>query len=183
MLTEFQTLKIQKLFSFFDADGNKVIEPEDMDMIAEQFTKIFGWQIGDDNDKKFRGALKKYWRRLLMGADTDQDQNVSFEEFKAAYTRSLATKETYEEFILPFIEQIFPVIDTNHDGLLQPAEFAHLYEGFRNPKDEASKVFTKLDINGDGTLSKEEIYQHFYDFHFSEDKNAAGNSFFGDLAK
>jgi len=181
MLSEFQIQKLKKLFIFFDADGNKVIEPEDMDIIAEQFGKIFSWKVGDENDKKFRGALKKYWRRLLMGADFDKDQNVSLDEFLKAYERNLSNQANYDEFVKPFIDHIFPAIDTNKDNLLQPSEFALLYEGFRNPKQEAEKVFQKLDSNGDGTLSKEEIYQHFYDFHFSEDKNAAGNFFFGDL--
>ncbi|MDX1904764.1 MAG: EF-hand domain-containing protein [Thermonemataceae bacterium] len=181
MLSSFQNQKIEKLFTFFDADGNKMIEPEDMDIIAEQFTKLFGWQIGDENDKKFRGALKKYWRRLLMGADTDQDQSVDLAEFKKAYEKNLSSVANYEEFVKPFIDHIFPAIDTNKDNVLQPEEFALLYEGFRNPKENATKVFVKLDTNADGSLSKDEIYQHFYDFHFSEDKNAAGNNFFGEL--
>lgn len=181
MLSEFQTQKLKKLFRFFDADGNQLIEPEDMDIIAEQFRQIFSWTIGDEDDRKFRGALKKYWRRLMMGTETAQDTNVSLDDFLKAYQRNLSSQANYEEFVKPFIDHIFPAIDTNKDDLLQPSEFAHLYEGFRNPKEEAAKVFQKLDLNGDGTLSKDEIYQHFYDFHFSEDKTAAGNFFFGEL--
>jgi len=181
MLSEFQMQKLQKLFAFFDADGNGVIEPNDMDNIAEQFSQIFSWKIGDDDEKKFRGALKKYWRRLVLGIDTEEDPQVTWEEFRKAYQRNLSSPANYEEFVKPFIDHIFPAIDTNKDDLLQLSEFTHLYEGFRNPREEAAKAFKKLDLNGDGVLSRDEVYQHFYDFHFSEDKNAVGNYFFGEL--
>lgn len=181
MLSEFQKQKIQRMFRFFDADGNQVIEPEDMDIIAEEFRKSFGWKVGCEDDKKFRNALKKYWRRLILGNEEAQDQPITLEVFMRAYERNLQSKETYEKYVQPFLDHIYPAIDTNKDDLLQPSEFKHLYVGFRNSPQEAQMAFQKMDLNGDGVLSRQEVYQHFYDFHFSEDKNAPGNFFFGNL--
>ncbi|PKQ70029.1 EF-hand domain-containing protein [Raineya orbicola] len=181
MLSDFQKQKITKMFCFFDADGNKVIEPEDMDIIAEEFRKSFGWQVGSEDDKKFKGALKKYWRRLTLGNEEAQDEPITLEVFLKAYERNLQNQQTYEEYVKPFLDHIYPAIDTNKDDMLQPSEFNHLYIGFRNSLQEAQAAFQKLDLNGDGVLSREEVYQHFYDFHFSQDANAPGNFFFGSL--
>lgn len=152
-----------------------------MGMIAGQFAIQFGWQITGQDDCKFRGALKKYWRKLLLGFDGNNDASIDLEEFLEAYKRNLSSKENYEEFVKPFIDHIFSIMDTNKDNTLQPEEFAHFYLGFRNSAQEAIKVFAQLDINGDGVLSRAEIEQHFYDFHFSQDRQAAGNFFFGML--
>ena len=181
MLTEFQKKKITHLFQFFDADGNNNVEAEDMDIIVENFAKIFNWEMGDDNSRNFGGAFKKYWRKLMMVSDTDDNDKISLSEFLQAYERTLVNDETYEQFVKPFLDNIFPLIDTNKDDKLQLSEFTKLYQGFRNPVENAQKVFNLLDINGDGVLSKEEVYQHFYDFHFSQDIEKPANAFFGTI--
>lgn len=181
MLTEFQKKKITHLFQFFDADGNNNVEAEDMDIIVENFAKIFNWEMGDDNSRNFGSAFKKYWRKLMMVSDTDDNDKISLSEFLQAYERTLVNDETYEQFVKPFLDNIFPLIDTNKDDKLQLSEFTKLYQGFRNPVENAQKVFNLLDINGDGVLSKEEVYQHFYDFHFSQDIEKPANAFFGTI--
>ena len=179
MLTEFQKKKISSLFNFFDADGNNTIEAEDMDIIVENFAKIFNWEFGDENSRSFGGAFKKYWRKLMMVSDTNNDDKITLAEFLQAYERTLVNDDTYEQFVRPFLDNIFPLIDIDKDGNLQLNEFTKLYQGFRNTEASAQAVFDLLDINGDGVLSKEEVYQHFYDFHFSQDTAKAANAFFG----
>ena len=181
MLTEFQKKKISRLFSFFDADGNGVLEAEDMDLIVENFSKIFAWEMGDENSKNFGSAFKKYWRKLMMVSDTNNDDAITLAEFVQAYERTLVNDNTYEQFVKPFLDNIFPLIDIDKDGSLQLNEFTKLYEGFRNPAENAKNVFSLLDINGDGALSREEVYQHFYDFHFSQDTTKPANFFFGEI--
>ncbi len=181
MLTEFQKKKITQLFHFFDADGNSTVEAEDMDIIVENFAKIFNWEMGDENSKNFGSAFKKYWRKLMMVSDTDKDDKISLAEFLQAYERTLVNDGTYEQFVKPFLDNIFPLIDINKDDKLQLNEFTKLYQGFRNPVENAQMIFNLLDGNGDGVLSKEEVYQHFYDFHFSQDVVKPANAFFGEI--
>ncbi len=179
MLTEFQKKKITRLFQFFDADGNNTIEAEDMDLIVENFSKIFNWEFGSDNARSFGGAFKKYWRKLMMVSDTNSDDKISLAEFVQAYERTLISDDTYEQFVKPFLDNIYPLIDIDKNGSIELNEFSKLYEGFRNTLASAQVVFNLLDINGDGILSKEEVYQHFYDFHFSQDMTKPANAFFG----
>lgn len=53
----------------------------------------------------------------------------------------------------------FPVVDTNGDGLISPAELARLYE--RNGKpitpEEMEAIFSRADTDGDGLISLEEF--------------------------
>lgn len=181
MLSEFQKKKISQLFRFFDADGNNTVEAEDMDIIVENFAKIFNWEMGDENSRNFGSAFKKYWRKLMMVSDTNNDDKISLAEFLQAYERTLVNDNTYEQFVKPFLDNLFPLIDIDKDGNLQLNEFTKLYQGFRNPAESAQMVFNLLDVNGDGVLSREEVYQHFYDFHFSQDAAKPANAFFGTI--
>ncbi|MEO3787762.1 EF-hand domain-containing protein [Actinocorallia sp. B10E7] len=53
----------------------------------------------------------------------------------------------------------FPVVDTNGDGLISPAELARLYERNGTPitPEEMELIFSKADTDDDGLISLEEF--------------------------
>ncbi len=55
--------------------------------------------------------------------------------------------------------ELFPVVDTNGDGLISPAELARLYERNGTPitPEEMELIFTKADADDDGLISLEEF--------------------------
>ncbi len=181
MLTQFQEQKITRMFRFYDATENSMIEADDMDAIGERFCEEFGWKRGDEQDKKFRATFRQVWRRLLLRFDENQDEQVSLGEFLTAYKHHLSSEASYQEHVKPFIENIFNIIDTDKDGQWSKQCFIKFYKGFRNTESEAEVAFQALDSNGDGVLSREEIYQHFYDFHFGQNTDSPSRLFFGAL--
>jgi juvenile hormone diol kinase len=181
MLSEFQKKKITRLFKFYDADGSGAIQANDFDLISKSFAQEFGWLAASEEERKFGNAFKQSWRRLLISADENGDEKISLEEFLNSYSLALSNDESYNTLIKGFIENIFIAIDIDHDNNWSKSDFIKFYKGFRNSAQEAENAFSKMDMNGDGTLSKEEVYKHFYDFHFSQDPQVAGNIFFGEF--
>jgi Ca2+-binding EF-hand superfamily protein len=54
-----------------------------------------------------------------------------------------------------FQADLFKALDTNHNGELSEAEFAHLHEAMQTLMRQ--KMFAKLDTNGDGVLTPDEF--------------------------
>lgn len=55
--------------------------------------------------------------------------------------------------------ELFPVVDTNGDGQISPAELARLYERNGTPitDEEKDTIFGKADTDTDGLISLEEF--------------------------
>ncbi|MCD0449572.1 EF-hand domain-containing protein [Actinocorallia sp. API 0066] len=55
--------------------------------------------------------------------------------------------------------QLFPVVDTNNDGQISPAELVRLYERNGEPisDEEKDAIFGKADTDNDGLISLEEF--------------------------
>ena len=99
----------------------------------------------------------------MKQADTNNDQQLSYDEVKAAFPNvteekfKAADKDgngqlTKEELRQMLIERL-KAADTNGDGKLSPEEAKSAFPKMNN------EMFTKLDRNGDGFLSPEDRNQ------------------------
>ncbi len=58
-------------------------------------------------------------------------------------------------------------------------EYKTIFQIWRLPEDLAVEIFPKLDLNGDGGITKDELVELVQQFHGSDDPDAPGNLFFG----
>jgi len=77
------------------------------------------------------------------------------------------------------LQLIFDVFDPDGDGTISAQEYRGLATIFNIDPTQADEIFLRLDLSGDGSISREEFTQLWIDFWYSEDKNAAGNWMFG----
>ena len=181
MLSDFRLKKVRKVFDFYDANKNGVLDLGDISSICDHFAEQFNWSKGGERDSHFRKAFTFHWNKLIHVADDNKDGVVSAEEFIAHYTAALKDDVGYYRYIKPFFDDIFPIIDSDHDGVLSKKDYTAFFRSYRNSDAEAEAAFKRMDLNNDGVISHYELYTMYYNFHMSEDQNDASKDFFGSL--
>ena len=181
MLSEFRLKKVKRVFKFYDANGNGLLDMGDIDGICDHFAEQFGWTKGGERDSHFRMAFTFHWHKLIRMADDNKDGVVSEKEFIEYYTQALSDDINYYKYIKPFFDDIFPIIDSDDDGVLSKEDYTAFFRSYRNPQSEAEKAFDNMDENNDGVISHFELYTMYYNFHMSEDVNDESRSFFGEV--
>jgi juvenile hormone diol kinase len=179
MLTDLLQRKFTRYFNVLDYDHNGVIEQEDFENIALTLAQMRNWAAGSPEHQACRAGLMSIWQHLQQFADTSQDGRISLEEWLKNEEDAIATAENYAKYVTPVAAGLFDAVDENGDGVISVQEYRNFFKGFRIDPDLADDVFARLDVDGDGQLSKEELLQHVYDLHCSNDPAAPGNWILG----
>jgi Ca2+-binding EF-hand superfamily protein len=166
MLSDAQKERITQIFQLYDANKNHLIEAVDIDIIAQRFRKSYQIQVGSEIDRRFKAVFGQFWRKLVLLYDENDDRNISLDEFFAAYEVHLSSQDRYDEMIRPFIDNIFPIVDTDEDGMLNLEEYTRFYCLFHDDAAAAAASFQMIDGNQNGKLSQLEVYAFFHEFHF-----------------
>jgi hypothetical protein len=197
MLTEFQKRKLMKLFSMYDACNLGVLKISDFECLAQRFADLRGWKSDsipyDDIESKFiylwnrmRSEIKNVYNsrpEVLNNPDAWNTQirtQISLEEWFIYFEVVLANKDYHEE-VLALSSAIFTVVDTDESGHLDKTEWADLFRVYNIPVIYVDETFAKIDVNGDGNLSKEEVMAMINEFYFSSDPDSAGSYMFGPI--
>lgn len=179
MLSEFRKEKMMRLFEFYDINENGYIEDLDIDEISRTFAEEFEWQLEDEAYKKFAHNFKQLWLQLVNAADTNYDGRITPAEFLANYEITVADDAAFQTYMLPFWELIYHLLDPHETHFISKDNYMRFYRAFRNSSKAAQRAFVAMDLNGDGYVSKNELYQNFYNFHMSENPEDVSKLFFG----
>ena len=186
MLGSHQTAKIERLFQLIDIDNSGFIEFSDMQGVMTRTLSQDGHAAGSPVFDAAEVMLRWLWEAIKGEADTDGDDKISAAEWGAMWTAQLADDEAGEAFedLPPLVRRIHLIvaqamgINTNRGADLAT------YQRFLTPYGEsvasgAEAAFGKLDLDGNGRISIDELQQLTAEY-FLSDEAAAGDALFGD---
>lgn len=179
MLTELQTRKLTRGFILFDLDQNGVMDRQDCELVVRATTHAMGYAPGSAEYTTYYNEYMTGWDALLVVGDSDGDQKLTLAEFCIAYDKLMAQPEQFDAVILGFVKTAITLWDSNQDGKVSEEEYKNYLLSVQVTEKEASDAFQRLDLNGDGYLSREELFENLKEYYFSDDPNARGNWFFG----
>ena len=175
MLTALQTRKLTRAFSLFDVDRNGFMERVDCELVVSATTQAMGYALGSPEYEAYYTDYMAGWNDLLQLGDSDHDQRLSLTEFCDAYDKMMANPERFNAVILSTVKTIISLWDSNKDGKVSHSEYNAYLIAFHATETEATAAFGRLDRNGDGYLTVDELIQSAEEFFLSDDPQAPGN--------
>ncbi len=184
MLTELQRRKLMKLFSMYDACNFGVLKISDFEQLAQRLAALRGWKVGSSAYEEISGKYLFRWNQMRAKikekVNHRMDSRVTLEEW-LAYHDLILSDPSYREQVAALAEAIFNVVDVDESNHLDKEEWANLFRVYNIPIIYVEDTFTKIDLNGDGVLSKDEVLSLIQDFYYSDDPNTVGNYMFGPI--
>jgi Ca2+-binding EF-hand superfamily protein len=179
MLTALQTRKLTRAFHLFDLDQSGVMDRQDCELVVQATTQVMGYAPGSPEYTAYHAEYMAGWDALLVLADSDGDQRLTATEFCTAFGKLMAQPEQFNAVVLGFVKTAITLWDSNQDGKVSEQEYKNYLLTIQVTEAEAADAFRRLDLDRDGYLSREEIFQNMKEYYFTDDPNAPGNWFFG----
>lgn len=175
-----QVRKFSALFSRYDRNGDGVLSEEDFRTQAQHIQKTFGFAADDRRTKRLFEDRSELFHRLARGADKDRNGTVSLDEFLRYFERQIVVFRAAgaaSPWLLSACRDLIDLIDEDHSGAISLEEFGKLLSA-QESRADAATLFGKLDRNGDGRLTLDELLALSFEFMTSDDPQAPGNQFF-----
>jgi Ca2+-binding EF-hand superfamily protein len=179
MLTNLQKQKIVKLFSMYDTNNTGVINRHDFETIIKRLADLRNWSFRSSKYQILSNKLLYKWKCLQGGADTSHDRQISLDEWLAYNEAVIADESRFAEEVRSLMEVLFEAFDTDEDGKINEKNWWEFLSVYNVSPIYADMVFSRLDTDQDGCLSKDDLIQLVTDFYYSDDPNAPANLMFG----
>lgn len=187
-LTELQLQKLTHKFDLLDVDGNDYIELEDFQRVIEVLAEIRELSKDDADYVALEQSNKTLWQNLRDFCDANEDGKISLQEWIDYHSTALFYEREFACMIPGFETTLdamttffFQLLDGDGDGVVSEEDYLEFCEAHGIAGEQARQGFKKMDTNGDGQLSSEELHALVRDFYHSDDPEAPGNWFFGSL--
>jgi Ca2+-binding EF-hand superfamily protein len=177
MLTDLQTKKLTRYFRVYDIDDDGGIEPADFERIVENVRLLHG--VDGDGPDELREAYMALWDRLRSHADSDGDHTVDLDEWLGYWQRALEDDGRYEAEVEAITARLLAIFDLDESGAIGRSEFQDFYGVFGLAVSLADAVFDTLDLDQDGSISRDELVSLSRQFFRGDDVEEPGNVLFG----
>ncbi|HET9379540.1 MAG TPA: EF-hand domain-containing protein, partial [Streptomyces sp.] len=168
MSTDVANDRLAKRFDKWDTDGNGVLEAGDFQGEAARIAGNLGKDAGSPEVQELQAAFQGLYENLAERAGADAGAGISRDQFLNA-TGDMLFKEgeaAFNRALGPVVKALVGLCDDNHDGEIDGGEFRSWLTAIGVPEAEAGEAFAKVDANGDGRLSEDELLTAVRDFHF-----------------
>ncbi|WP_107656824.1 EF-hand domain-containing protein [Nocardia suismassiliense] len=182
-ISEFLARKLARRFETFDFDGDGRIERSDFENSARALATEFGHEPDSPAAQELLRLSLQLWGRLASAGDVNIDGSVDLAEYKEAFAEGLlVTEESFEQGYRPFLEAIMAIADVDGDGKLNAEEYARWTGALMHlPADDARECHRRLDTDGDGFVTTDDLLQAIHDYYFDENPEGVGSWLLGKL--
>lgn len=175
--------KIDVCFGHFDIDDNGFIDREDLLSLGAQLLSQFGEPATSPKAIKLMDGMARFWDALVAVADQNGDGQLSREEYRDCMTGAFVEDPGgFDASFLPLAQAVSALLDTDGDGAVDEREFQAWQQVFRTPPEHRAAGFRRLDANGDGKLTVDELLAAVREYYLSPDAEANGNWLFGPIS-
>lgn len=175
-MSEFVLRKNALLFYKMDVDGDGLVKRSDFLEAGKKVAAALGRPDGGKTEDAFDRMWSAYWGI----ADGNGDGAISLMEWlgaqQAAYS---ADPQGWRGNHEATISLVVDCLDDSGDGVVTQREFRAYCAGLDVHPDVADAAFAKMDLDGDGRLSREQMIDLLWDYHTSGDMAAVGNWAYG----
>jgi Ca2+-binding EF-hand superfamily protein len=174
--------KIDRCFGHLDVNRDGQIQSHDLVALAARLMSNFAVPADSRKGKQVTQTFGNWWKALVSNMDVDGDREITPDEFRTGMRATFVTPSGgFDEFFRPAAQAIIDVADTDDDGIVSRHEFRRVQEAFGTPPVKIDEAFARLDADGDGFLSHQEIMDAFRDYYTKEDPQNPGNWLFGSI--
>ncbi|MFF5662738.1 EF-hand domain-containing protein [Streptomyces griseofuscus] len=160
--------RLVKRFEKWDTDGNGVLDAADFQSEARRIAQNLGKDADAPEVQELQAAFTGLYEYLAEQAGVEAGGAISRQQFLDA-TGDMLFKEgeaSFNRALSPIVKALIRLCDEDHDGQIDAREFQAWLSGVGVPLSEAGLAFQKVDKNGDGRLSEDELLEVVRDFHF-----------------
>ncbi|MEO0565388.1 MAG: hypothetical protein AAF125_24990 [Chloroflexota bacterium] len=179
-LSEFQTLKMTKLFQFWDINNTETLEQSDYLEIIDRVLAERGWQQDSPEYDSIYTVIMTNWAQIEHFADKDNG-GVTLSDWLAYCDHVVNDATAYRVNAMEVMSALLGAVDTDSDGQLTLDDFKMWFRIFKASDTQAKTAFARLDTDRSGELSISEIIDALDDFYHSNAVSVAGNHLFGEL--
>ncbi len=175
MASEFQRRKVAAVFGAMDADGNGYLEESDFETLTERWLGLRGWAPGTDGHERMRAIMMGWWSAIATMSGAEYDDKVSLDELMTVVDQLPAM----DDAVYATADAMFDAIDQDKDDRIALAEHRQVVYAWKGSDDGIEEVFPKLDVNGDGYLSRTEFRDLWSGFWRGDDPESPSQWIFG----
>ncbi len=179
MPSELQRRKVAQVFPAMDADGDGLLEQSDFEALTARWTANRGLAPDSEARVRLTAIMMGWWDTLLAVSDLDRDDKVTIDEVLLvvdqlgdqldAVTATASTMfdaidengdgaisaAEYRQLIETWsgkptdTDEVFPLLDRDHDGSLSRDEFVELWTEFwsgDDPEAPGTWVFGRFEL-------------------------------------
>ncbi|MFF9095750.1 MULTISPECIES: EF-hand domain-containing protein [unclassified Streptomyces] len=160
--------RLVKRFEKWDTDGNGVLEASDFQGEAARIAQNLGKSADSPEVQQLHRAFQGLFDYLADKAGVGSGGAITRDQFLDATGNMLfgEGEASFDQALGPVVKALIQLCDDNHDGEIDAREFQAWLTAVGVPASQAGQMFGKVDLNGDGRLSEDELLQVVRDFHF-----------------
>ena len=167
--------RIEEFFHQSDLNNDGFLSIEDFEIWIENIekeTKADAVLI-----ERADTVMREYWESvgLKPGVKLTKEQFFDNMAEVALIERAKHEAGDKESLFVRYIEAIFNVVDTNHNGFLELNEYEKMMTSSNFDAGTAKIAFEIIDVNHDGRLSRQELLDHIAKFwYYPDDQESTG---------